>query len=89
MGIGFVVAASSLPVAILVLGYLVATLSAAMRSEERWLQERFGAAYDDYCAGRMRPTDRQFELSRVVANRELRAVMGLLVIIAVLALKAQ
>ena len=52
MGIGIVIAAASVVVGALVVLYLGVTLTAAIRTEEAHLTEKFGAAYPDYRAGR-------------------------------------
>ncbi len=88
MGIGLAVGAASVPVALLVAAYLVATLSAAMRTEERWLEQRFGAEYRAYRSGQADAVRRRFSLARLRENREQRAVLGLLVVFALLALRA-
>ena len=49
IGIGLALAANNpFVVFVLVIGYLAATLTAAMRSEEAHLREKFGGAYDAY-----------------------------------------
>jgi hypothetical protein len=95
MGAGFVWAAQSLAVTVLVAAYLGVTLAAAMRTEERTLTARFGDQYDAYREGRASspgsagaaPTDRRFRWSRVAANREYRAVLGFLAVGALLLLR--
>lgn len=77
MGVGFVVASRSAVVAVLVAAYLGITFVAAMRTEEATLDERFGGEYSAYREGRAARSDRRFELARVRANREYRAVLGL------------
>ena len=52
IGIGFAIAANHLVVAIIVVAYLLLTLTAAMRSEEAHLREKFGDAYDAYAEKR-------------------------------------
>jgi protein-S-isoprenylcysteine O-methyltransferase Ste14 len=84
MGLGFIVAARHLVVAALVVVYLGLTLTAAMRSEEAILDERFAGAYTAYRAGDAAPVARRFSLARVAANREYRAVAGLALGMAVL-----
>ncbi len=79
MGIGFMIAARSLPSAIVVGVYLVVALVAAARAEEATLDARFGGAYSEYREGRAAPSDRPFSLARLKANREYRAVIGLVV----------
>lgn len=88
MGAGLAIASASLIVAVLVLGYLGVTLSAAIRTEEAHLTEKFGPAYPDYRGGRQRAADRHFSVARAIKNREYRAVGGLLIALAVLSWKA-
>jgi len=76
LGAGFIVAASSWIVALIVGGYLAAALLAAVRAEESALDARFAGAYSDYRAGRAAPVARAFNAARVIANREHRAVLG-------------
>ena len=87
VGLGFAVAASSVVVAALVALYLGLTLSAAMRTEEAHLTAKFGAAYPAYRAGQAPAAPRRFSLARAVGNREHRAVIGVAVALALLALK--
>lgn len=95
MGAGFIWAAQSLIVTVLVVIYMGVTLGAAMRTEERALSAKFGDQYDAYREGRASrpgssgaaPADRPFSWSRVMANREYRAVAGLLTAALVLYLR--
>ena len=87
IGLGFAVAASSAVVAALVALYLGLTLRAAMRTEEAHLTAKFGAAYPAYRAGQSPSAPRRFSLGRAVKNREHRAVIGVAVALALLALK--
>jgi protein-S-isoprenylcysteine O-methyltransferase Ste14 len=90
IGIGLAIASNSLWVAALVLAYLAVTLTAAIRTEEAHLTEKFGAAYPDYRAGRGSSVARPFSLDRALrTNREYRASLGVLVVLAVLWLKLQ
>jgi len=77
LGVGFIVAANNVAVAVLTVLYLALTLTAAARSEEAHLDEKFSGAYSDYRAGTMAPADRPYSWTRVVANREYQAVAGL------------
>lgn len=77
IGAGFVLAARSIPVAVLCAVYLGLTLAAAVRTEEATLDARFDGAYSAYREGRAEPVARRFSVARVFANREYRAVMGL------------
>ena len=87
LGIGFTIAARSLPVALLAAVYLGVTLLAAVRTEEATLDARFAGAYALYREGRADPVTRRFSLARAWANREYRAVAGLIVAFAWLALR--
>ena len=84
IGIGLAIGAASMAVALLVAGYLAVTLTAAIRTEEAHLTEKFGAAYPDYRAGR-HSAKRSFSLERAMRNREYRAAIGVVVVLAVLA----
>jgi protein-S-isoprenylcysteine O-methyltransferase Ste14 len=88
IGAGFVVAAGSVVVAVIATVYLGATLLAAVRSEEATLDRKFDGAYSAYREGRAEPVARRFSPSRVLANREYRAVIGLLLAFLWLAFRA-
>jgi protein-S-isoprenylcysteine O-methyltransferase Ste14 len=79
LGIGCAIAAASLPVAVLAGAYLAFTLAAAVRTEEATLDARFDGAYSAYREGRAEPVARRFSWARAVANREYRAVIGLVI----------
>jgi protein-S-isoprenylcysteine O-methyltransferase Ste14 len=87
MGIGFIVAARSWPAGLIVAGYLAVTLTAAIRTEEAALDARFEGEYAAYRAGASAPRPRPFSVTRVVANREYRAVLGLLATVGLLVLR--
>jgi protein-S-isoprenylcysteine O-methyltransferase Ste14 len=88
IGIGLVIAAADFWVSIVVLGYLVITYTAAIRTEEAHLTEKFGAAYPQYRAGQM-SVKRPFSLERALrTNREYRAAIGVVVVLVVLWWKA-
>ena len=87
LGTGFAIAAQHLAVTLLVVVYLGVTLTAAMRTEEEGLDEKFAGAYSDYRAGIVKQTKRRFNWARVAANREHRAVIGLVIAFGILALK--
>jgi protein-S-isoprenylcysteine O-methyltransferase Ste14 len=76
LGLGFALAARHAAVWMLTAAYLAITLSAAIRVEERTLDERFAGEYSAYREGRATPVDRPFSWSRVAANREYRAMAG-------------
>lgn len=87
IGAGLAVASASVAVATIVAAYLVVTLTAAIRTEEAHLTEKFGASYPDYRAGRM-SVARGFSLERAVRNREYRAAIGVVLVFALLWWKA-
>jgi protein-S-isoprenylcysteine O-methyltransferase Ste14 len=80
MGVGLAIAAGSVLVTLVVLTYLVATLGAAIRTEEAFLRHRFGADYDAYKQGRAVPAIRRFSLARAMRNREYRAITGVVIV---------
>ncbi len=88
IGIGLAIASADIVAAVLVLAYLGVTLTAAIRTEEAHLTEKFGAAYPAYRAGRAAGERRHFSTERVVRNREHRAVLGLLLVLIVLGWKS-
>ena len=94
MGIGLAIACANVTVAVLVAVYLVTTLTAAIKSEEAYLRRAFGEQYDLYRSGiaakRASPVAarRRFQVDQALANREYRAVIGLVVVILLLVLKA-
>jgi len=84
MGVGLALACMSITVAVLIAVYLVATLTAAIKSEEAFLRRTFGDQYDLYRSGvaarrreRGAAAARRFSLAQALANREYRAVAGL------------
>jgi len=87
MGAGFIVAARSWLPGALVFVYLGLTLWAAMRTEEATLDARFDGAYAAYRDGRAEPQLRRFSAGRAIANREYRAVAGLVGAIGLLVLR--
>jgi protein-S-isoprenylcysteine O-methyltransferase Ste14 len=88
LALGLAVGAASLAAAAIVALYMTATITAAVRTEEAFLRDRFGDAYDAYAARRLPPSDRRFSFERALRNREYRAVAGFALAIAILALKA-
>jgi protein-S-isoprenylcysteine O-methyltransferase Ste14 len=87
IGIGLAIASASASVVVLVIAYLAITLTAAIRTEEAHLTEKFGDAYPDYRAGKTAGESHQFSFARAMRNREYRAGIGLLVALTLLALK--
>ena len=88
LGLGFVVAAASLLVAVIVLGYLSLMISVAIRLEEATLRADFGETHARYVAGKSPAGARRFSVRRVRENREHQSLLGLLVSVAVLCLLA-
>jgi protein-S-isoprenylcysteine O-methyltransferase Ste14 len=94
MGIGLAVACHSLAVTLVIALYLGVTLTVAARHEEAFLRQKFGAEYDRYQDGdaadrsRTGGEPRRFSFGQAIANREYRAVIGLLAAALLLALKA-
>src|SRR3954462_2570486 len=88
IGIGLVIACASMVVGVIVLAYLAITLTAAIRTEEAHLTDKFGAAYPAYRAGRTATVPREFSLARAKRNREYRAIAGLSIAVALLVWKA-
>jgi protein-S-isoprenylcysteine O-methyltransferase Ste14 len=89
IGIGLGWASASWIVGLLVLAYLAVTLTAAIRTEEAHLTDKFGGAYPAYRAGGSEPSRRRFSVARAVRNREYRALAGLVVVLAIFAWKAR
>ena len=93
MGAGLAVASGSIVVAAIIAVYLGATIKAAVASEEAFLRSKFGHEYDRYRRGEAGARDaaastRAFSATQAMANREYRAVAGLLLAVLVLGLKA-
>ena len=91
MGVGLAVIANHLIVSALIVVYLVATLAAAIKSEEAFLRGKFGDRYDKYRrAGDAPEADRRrrFSVAQAIANREHRTIAGLGVALLLLFLKA-
>jgi protein-S-isoprenylcysteine O-methyltransferase Ste14 len=88
IGAGLAVSSGRVVVAVIVAAYLAITLTAAIRSEEAFLRRTFGGDYDAYKRTGLVDTARSFSLARALANREHRAVAGLLAALLLMALKA-
>ena len=71
------VVADNLIVAAIVIAYLALTLTAAMRSEEAHLREKFGDAYKR-TQKRALKDERSFSWQRAIYNREHHTIAGLL-----------
>ena len=80
MGVGLMVAANRLAVAVLIGTYLAVTLGLAVRTEEAFLRATFGDTYDRYAQGALPSVARRFSLARAWRNKEYRAPLGLLAV---------
>ncbi len=87
MALGFALASGSIVVVVLVMAYMIATLGAAMWTEEHALDEKFAGQSSAWREGRVEPVERPFTWARVVANREYRAACGVLLGLGILALR--
>ena len=93
LGAGLAIASASLIVSLLIAIYLAATIGAAVRSEEAFLRGRFGDQYEAWRRGRatspeaLAAASRRFSLARAMANREYRAVAGVVAAMLLLLLK--
>jgi protein-S-isoprenylcysteine O-methyltransferase Ste14 len=88
VGAGLAIASHSLAVALLVAAYLGATIPSAVRTEEAYLRTAFGADYERYRRGDPSAGAQRFTVTRAMANREYRALVGLAVAALLLAWKA-
>jgi hypothetical protein len=88
IGIGLAIGSGSAIVAAIVGVYLIVTLTAAIKSEERFLREKFGATYDEYRLRDAIDRERRFSWSQAMKNREYRAVAGVTVAVLLLLWKA-
>src|SRR6188508_155209 len=85
MGAGLAIAANRVLVAVLVFVYLAITITAAIRSEEAHLTDKFGGDYPAYRNGTASPAERGFSLARAMKNREYRALLGFVAVLVLLA----
>jgi hypothetical protein len=93
MGAGLALASGSIAVAVLIALYLGSTITAAIRSEEAFLRQKFGVQYDRYRRGEAGAHDdaartRRFAAAQAMANHEYRAVGGVVLAVLLLCLKA-
>jgi protein-S-isoprenylcysteine O-methyltransferase Ste14 len=84
MGAGLAVASHRVAVAVLAFAYLAVTITAAIRSEEAHLTDKFGGEYPAYRDGRVAAAARGFSLERAIRNREYRALLGFLAVLLLL-----
>jgi hypothetical protein len=88
MGAGLAIASANLLAAGLIAAYLAITLSAAIRNEEAFLRRTFGDQYELYKQQRVVNRKRRFSTAQAMANREYRALVGLVGAMLLLVLKA-
>lgn len=89
MGLGVAVASGSWWVVPLVLAYLGTTYTAAVRHEEAFLRQKFGAQYEFYKRESWHAASAtRFSFRQALANREHRAVLGFVVAVLLLIWKA-
>ena len=93
MGAGLAIASNRGIVATLIAAYLIVALTVAARTEEGFLRQAFGDSYDRYrrgdaAADRGGARGRRFSLAQAMANHEHRALIGLVLAMLLLALKA-
>jgi protein-S-isoprenylcysteine O-methyltransferase Ste14 len=84
---GVAIASHSHVVVLLAAIYMGATITAAVRTEEAFLRRTFGPVYDEYRTSGGEAVNRPFSVARAVRNREYRAIAGLAIGFAFLALK--
>ena len=84
---GVIVASRSWAVGAVVAVYMATTIAAAIRTEEAFLRQTFGSAYDHYKRSGAATATRRFSADRALRNREYRALLGLAGGFAFLALK--
>jgi protein-S-isoprenylcysteine O-methyltransferase Ste14 len=89
MGLGFAIASGTWWSALIVLAYLALAMPTTARREEASLDRDLGGAYSAYREGRTEVSDRRFRWSQVQANREFRALVGFVLALALLVLRAR
>ena len=89
IAVGLAVASDRVLVAALIALYVATTIPAAMFSEERHLRAKFGPAYDAYASREAPPMERRFSFARARTNREHHTIAGVMIALALLALKVQ
>lgn len=87
LGVAFAIASQDLVASVLVVLYLVISLSVAARLEEATLRVKFGPIYDSYSRGVTMAGSRRFSMSRVRRNGEIRSAVGVAAALAILAFK--
>ncbi|MFN7918065.1 MAG: isoprenylcysteine carboxylmethyltransferase family protein [Vicinamibacterales bacterium] len=93
MALGLAIASGSVVVFLLIALYMGSTITAAIRSEEAFLRQKFGDQYDRWRRGEAGTRDdaaasRRFSMAQAMANHEYRAVAGVVLAVLLLSLKA-
>jgi protein-S-isoprenylcysteine O-methyltransferase Ste14 len=88
MGAGLAIASANPIAAALIALYLGVTLRAAIRNEDAFLRRTFGQQYHRYRSERVVDCERRFSLAQAMANKEYRALLGLVGAMLLLVLKA-
>src|SRR4051812_39677878 len=88
IGAGLAIGAGNPYVSVIVGAYLLVTLTAAIKSEEAFLRQAFGGAYDEYKLRDHVDREQRFSWARAMANREYRAVVGVTIALLLLVFKA-
>jgi protein-S-isoprenylcysteine O-methyltransferase Ste14 len=88
MGGGLAIASANPIAAVLIALYLAVTLRAAIRNEEAFLRRTFGEQFHRYRSERVVDHDRRFSAAQAMANKEYRALAGLIAAMLLLVLKA-
>jgi protein-S-isoprenylcysteine O-methyltransferase Ste14 len=87
LGLGLAIASGDVLVALLIAAYVVVALTIAAKREEVFLRRTFGDQYNRYRNGAV-DGRRRFSWAQAMANRESRAIIGFLLAVGLLALKA-
>lgn len=87
IGFGFCVAAADMVAAVLVIGYLAVTLFVAVRLETATLREAFGQEFERYVQGISVASTREFSGKLMVANGEVKTLLGFVSTLGILGLK--
>lgn len=88
IAVGAAIASGHASAASLIVVYVGVTLVSAILHEEENMRAAFGDQYDAYLESRGARMDRAFSLPRALKNKEHRTVFGLLLVAAILAVKA-
>jgi uncharacterized membrane protein len=88
IALGAAVASARASAMLIIAAYMAATIVSAIRHEEASMRESFGDQYEAYARSRAMRVERPFSLARAMKNKEHKAVAGLAVVAAMLAVKA-